>query len=90
MTLIFLQAGIIHKRRTTLPYRRVWHSWVGSSELFHFLHKHILINIYKVASNLVEPGENALVLHTGYFGDSFQEWSVKRATSFDSHSCLLL
>jgi len=27
----------------------------------------------QVASNLVEPGENALVLNTGYFGDSFTE-----------------
>ncbi|KAF8630748.1 hypothetical protein AX17_005343 [Amanita inopinata Kibby_2008] len=27
----------------------------------------------QVASNLIEPGENALVLHTGYFGDSFAE-----------------
>lgn len=25
------------------------------------------------ASNLVEPGENVLVLNTGYFGDSFAE-----------------
>lgn len=24
-----------------------------------------------VAANLVEPGENALVLNSGYFGDSF-------------------
>jgi alanine-glyoxylate transaminase/serine-glyoxylate transaminase/serine-pyruvate transaminase len=28
---------------------------------------------YQVAANLVEHGENALVLHTGYFGDSFKE-----------------
>lgn len=28
----------------------------------------------KVASNLVEPGENVLVLHSGYFGDSFTDW----------------
>ncbi|KAJ7746899.1 pyridoxal phosphate-dependent transferase [Mycena maculata] len=27
----------------------------------------------KVAANLVQPGENALVLHSGYFGDSFTE-----------------
>ncbi|KAF8327147.1 pyridoxal phosphate-dependent transferase [Cantharellus anzutake] len=27
----------------------------------------------QVASNLVEPGENALVVHSGYFGDSFAE-----------------
>ncbi|KAJ7281901.1 pyridoxal phosphate-dependent transferase [Mycena rebaudengoi] len=27
----------------------------------------------QVAANLVQPGENALVLHTGYFGDSFTE-----------------
>ncbi|KAF7965327.1 hypothetical protein HWV62_44470 [Athelia sp. TMB] len=27
----------------------------------------------QVAANLVEPGENALVLHSGYFGDSFQD-----------------
>ena len=26
-----------------------------------------------VAANLIEPGENALVLHTGYFGDSFAD-----------------
>lgn len=25
------------------------------------------------ASNLIEPGENVLVLNTGYFGDSFAE-----------------
>lgn len=28
----------------------------------------------KVAANLVEPGENALVLNSGYFGDSFTDW----------------
>ncbi|KAJ7173805.1 pyridoxal phosphate-dependent transferase [Mycena filopes] len=27
----------------------------------------------QVAANLIQPGENALVLHTGYFGDSFTE-----------------
>lgn len=27
-----------------------------------------------VASNLVEPGEDVLVVNTGYFGDSFYEW----------------
>ncbi|KAJ8522761.1 hypothetical protein ONZ45_g721 [Pleurotus djamor] len=27
----------------------------------------------QVAANLVEPGENALVLHSGYFGDSFHD-----------------
>ncbi|KAF1814501.1 PLP-dependent transferase [Eremomyces bilateralis CBS 781.70] len=27
----------------------------------------------QVASNLTEPGEDALVLHTGYFGDSFAD-----------------
>jgi len=27
----------------------------------------------QVAANLVEPGENVLVLHSGYFGDSFEE-----------------
>ncbi len=27
-----------------------------------------------VSSNLVEPGEDALVLNSGYFGDSFAEW----------------
>jgi len=26
-----------------------------------------------VSSNLVEPGENVLVLHSGYFGDSFAD-----------------
>lgn len=28
----------------------------------------------QVAANLVEPGENALVLHSGYFGDAFADW----------------
>ncbi|KAF5369220.1 hypothetical protein D9757_010018 [Collybiopsis confluens] len=28
----------------------------------------------QTAANLVEPGENALVLHSGYFGDSFTDW----------------
>jgi alanine-glyoxylate transaminase/serine-glyoxylate transaminase/serine-pyruvate transaminase len=28
----------------------------------------------QVAVNLVEPGENVLVLHSGYFGDSFKTW----------------
>ncbi|KAJ7257911.1 pyridoxal phosphate-dependent transferase [Mycena haematopus] len=27
----------------------------------------------QVAANLIQPGENALVLHSGYFGDSFAE-----------------
>ncbi|KAF8801295.1 PLP-dependent transferase [Phlegmacium glaucopus] len=27
----------------------------------------------QVSANLVEPGDNALVLHTGYFGDSFAD-----------------
>jgi alanine-glyoxylate transaminase/serine-glyoxylate transaminase/serine-pyruvate transaminase len=27
----------------------------------------------QVAANLVEPGENALVIHSGYFGDSFAD-----------------
>ena len=33
-------------------------------------------NYHKVSANLVEPGENALVLHSGYFGDSFADWYV--------------
>ena len=28
----------------------------------------------QVAANLVEDGEEALVLHSGYFGDSFADW----------------
>lgn len=28
----------------------------------------------KVSANLIEPGENALVLNSGYFGDSFADW----------------
>ena len=28
----------------------------------------------QVASNLVEPGEDVLVLNSGYFGDSFTDW----------------
>ena len=28
----------------------------------------------QVASNLIEPGEDALLLNSGYFGDSFTEW----------------
>lgn len=28
----------------------------------------------QVAANLVEPGENVLVLNSGYFGDSFADW----------------
>ena len=35
-----------------------------------------LLNVPQVASNLVEPGEHALVLNTGYFGDSFADWCV--------------
>jgi alanine-glyoxylate transaminase/serine-glyoxylate transaminase/serine-pyruvate transaminase len=27
----------------------------------------------QIASNLAEPGDEALVLHTGYFGDSFAD-----------------
>lgn len=30
----------------------------------------------QVSANLIEPGENALVLNTGYFGDSFADWYV--------------
>ena len=30
----------------------------------------------QVSANLVEPGENALVLHSGYFGDGFADWCV--------------
>ena len=33
-------------------------------------------DVLQVASNLVEPGESALVLNTGYFGDSFADWYV--------------
>jgi len=28
----------------------------------------------QAAANLVEAGEEAVVLKTGYFGDSFEEW----------------
>ena len=30
----------------------------------------------QVAANLVEDGEEALVVHSGYFGDSFADWLV--------------
>ena len=30
----------------------------------------------QVAANLVEEGEEALVLHSGYFADSFADWCV--------------
>ena len=35
-----------------------------------------LFDILQVASNLIEPGENALVLSTGYFGDAFADWCI--------------
>ena len=28
----------------------------------------------QVAANLIEPGDNVLVLNSGYFGDSFADW----------------
>jgi len=30
----------------------------------------------QVGANLVEAGDKVLVLHTGYFGDSFADWYV--------------
>jgi hypothetical protein len=42
----------------------------------------------QVSSNLIEPGENALVLHTGYFGDSFAEWCVVNAFVFIDRALL--
>jgi len=38
----------------------------------------------QVASNLVEPGENALVLNTGYFGDSFADCLETYGAKVDS------
>ena len=35
----------------------------------------------QVSANLVEPGENALVLNAGYFGDSFADWYAYGSTS---------
>ncbi|KAF8661371.1 hypothetical protein AX16_001465 [Volvariella volvacea WC 439] len=37
----------------------------------------------QVAANLVEPGENALVLHSGYFGDSFADCLQTYGTKVD-------
>lgn len=37
--------------------------------------RHIVI-AWQVSANLVEPGENALVLNCGYFADSFADWYV--------------
>lgn len=34
----------------------------------------------QVASNLIEPGEEVLVLNSGYFGDSFRDWYVNILT----------
>jgi aspartate aminotransferase-like enzyme len=46
----------------------------------------------QVAANLVEPGENALVLHHGYFADSFAEWCVHnlRLVSAQCYNYLIL
>lgn len=30
-----------------------------------------------MAANLIEPGESVLLLNSGYFGDSFADWSVR-------------
>jgi aspartate aminotransferase-like enzyme len=35
----------------------------------------------QAAANLVEAGEEAVVLKTGYFGDSFEEWCVLEGPS---------
>lgn len=41
----------------------------------------------QVAANLVEPGENALVLHSGYFGDSFEDWCETLSFYEPAFSC---
>lgn len=47
-------------------------SLLPTASLFTFFHCTNVVP--QVAANLIEPGENALVLHTGYFGDSFADW----------------
>ena len=38
------------------------------------LKRYLWCRAWQVSANLVEPGENALVLHSGYFADSFADW----------------
>jgi alanine-glyoxylate transaminase/serine-glyoxylate transaminase/serine-pyruvate transaminase len=40
----------------------------------------------QVAANLVEEGEEALVLHSGYFADSFADWYVTNPSPQSSNS----
>lgn len=42
----------------------------------------------QVGANLVEKGDKALVLHTGYFGDGFAEWYVLQRSLFGLHKLI--
>lgn len=42
----------------------------------------------QVGANLVEKGDKALVLHTGYFGDGFAEWYVLQPSFFGLHKLM--
>ena len=74
-----LQRGGSDDYRSTLPYLRLRNTWVGPGEHgISICRRPIFLPLTclesQVSANLVEPGENVLVLNTGYFGDSFADW----------------
>lgn len=56
---------------------REWDVRLGSGEFYQDMLSTLTPNSSdKVGANLVERGDNVLVLHTGYFGDGFTDWCV--------------
>lgn len=70
------QGGSVYQFRATFLNFGLGYSRLGSGACYSVYRGNEGANFRQVASNLVEPGENALVLHTGYFADSFAEWCV--------------
>ena len=73
------QRGGSDDHRSTFPYLRLRNTWVGPGKHgISICRRPILLPLtcheFQVSANLVEPGENVLVLNTGYFGDSFADW----------------
>lgn len=69
-----MQRRSIFEDRPAFPDLGIRYPWLGPGPSGNYPPHLFFLTFGQVSANLVEAGDDVLVLNTGYFGDSFADW----------------
>lgn len=74
MTTWWMQGRSILEDWSAFPDLWIRYPWLGPGTSGKYPLHLSFLTFDQVSANLVEAGDDVLVLNTGYFGDSFADW----------------